>query len=61
VQLGVGSTGEANNGQPADRPEQRRNGGLGLSGMRERALLAGGQLSIWSREGQGTRVELTIV
>jgi two-component system sensor histidine kinase UhpB len=37
-----------------------RNGGLGLSGMRERALLAGGQLSIWSREGQGTRVELTI-
>jgi two-component system sensor histidine kinase UhpB len=37
-----------------------RNGGLGLSGMRERALLAGGQLSIWSGEGQGTRVELTI-
>jgi two-component system sensor histidine kinase UhpB len=25
-----------------------RNGGLGLSGMRERALLAGGQLAIWS-------------
>jgi two-component system sensor histidine kinase UhpB len=38
-----------------------RNGGLGLSGMRERALLAGGQLSIWSERGQGTRVELTIV
>jgi two-component system sensor histidine kinase UhpB len=37
-----------------------RNGGLGLSGMRERALLAGGQLSIWSGNGQGTRVELTI-
>ena len=37
-----------------------RNGGLGLSGMRERAMLAGGQLSIWSKEGQGTRVELTI-
>jgi two-component system sensor histidine kinase UhpB len=37
-----------------------RNGGLGLSGMRERALLAGGQLSIWSADGQGTRVELTI-
>jgi two-component system, NarL family, sensor histidine kinase UhpB len=37
-----------------------RNGGLGLSGMRERALLAGGQLSIWSDESQGTRVELTI-
>jgi two-component system sensor histidine kinase UhpB len=37
-----------------------RKGGLGLSGMRERALLAGGQLSIWSGEGKGTRVELTI-
>jgi two-component system sensor histidine kinase UhpB len=37
-----------------------RNGGLGLSGMRERALLAGGQLSIWSGRSQGTRVELTI-
>jgi two-component system, NarL family, sensor histidine kinase UhpB len=38
-----------------------RSGGLGLSGMRERALLAGGQLSIWSTNGNGTRVELTIV
>jgi two-component system, NarL family, sensor histidine kinase UhpB len=38
----------------------RREGGLGLSGMRERALLAGGQLSIWSAQGQGTRVELTL-
>jgi two-component system, NarL family, sensor histidine kinase UhpB len=39
---------------------ERREGGLGLSGMRERALLAGGQLSIWSRGGRGTRVELTL-
>ena len=37
-----------------------RNGGLGLSGMRERALMAGGQLAIWSAQNQGTRVELTI-
>jgi two-component system sensor histidine kinase UhpB len=37
-----------------------RKGGLGLSGMRERALMAGGHLSIWSGDGQGTRVELTI-
>jgi two-component system sensor histidine kinase UhpB len=37
-----------------------RNGGLGVSGMRERALLVGGQLSIWSAERRGTRVELTI-
>jgi two-component system sensor histidine kinase UhpB len=40
--------------------EAPRDGGLGLSGMRERALLAGGQLSIWSGNGKGTRVELTI-
>jgi two-component system sensor histidine kinase UhpB len=38
----------------------RRNGGLGLSGMRERALLVGGQLAIWSSDGRGTRVELTL-
>jgi len=38
----------------------RRQGGLGLSGMRERALLVGGHLSIWSGDGQGTRVELTL-
>jgi two-component system sensor histidine kinase UhpB len=37
-----------------------RNGGLGLLGMRERALLVGGQLSLWSAKGEGTRVELTI-
>ncbi len=37
-----------------------RNGGLGLLGMRERALLIGGQLSFWSAAGRGTRVELTI-
>jgi two-component system, NarL family, sensor histidine kinase UhpB len=39
---------------------ERRDGGLGLSGMRERARLAGGELSIWSRGGRGTRVELTL-
>jgi two-component system sensor histidine kinase UhpB len=37
-----------------------REGGSGLSGMRERALLAGGHLSVWSGDGSGTRVELTI-
>jgi two-component system sensor histidine kinase UhpB len=37
-----------------------RGGGLGLSGMRERALLAGGELEIRSTVGEGTRVELTI-
>lgn len=37
-----------------------RDGGLGLSGMRERARLIGGELSIWSGPGTGTRVELTL-
>ena len=36
------------------------NGGLGLRGMRERALLAGGKLSIYTRDGGGTRVELAV-
>jgi two-component system, NarL family, sensor histidine kinase UhpB len=44
---------------PADSTK-RNGGGLGLSGMRERALLIGGRLSLRSRENQGTRVELTI-
>jgi two-component system, NarL family, sensor histidine kinase UhpB len=39
---------------------QRREGGLGLSGMLERALLVGGHLTIRSAQGQGTRVELTL-
>ena len=37
-----------------------REGALGLSGMRERALQAQGDLSIYSVEGGGTRVELRI-
>jgi two-component system sensor histidine kinase UhpB len=37
-----------------------RNGGLGLSGMKERALLIGGQLSIDSDNGSGTAVTLTM-
>jgi two-component system sensor histidine kinase UhpB len=37
-----------------------REGGSGLGGMRERALLAGGHLSVWSGNGSGTRVEMTI-
>ena len=32
----------------------------GIAGMRERALLVGGRLSIGSRQGQGTEVELTV-
>jgi two-component system sensor histidine kinase UhpB len=37
-----------------------RNGGLGLSGMRERALLVGGTLDVRSSRGQGTTVILSM-
>lgn len=42
------------------RPDRAagRHGGLGLSGMQERALLVGGQLEVHSAEGQGTTVTL---
>jgi two-component system sensor histidine kinase UhpB len=43
------------NGKLRGRP-----GGLGLNGMRERALLVGGNLSIFSRPGEGTTIELTM-
>ena len=33
---------------------------LGVSGMRERALLVGGRLSIYSNPGEGTTIELTM-
>jgi two-component system sensor histidine kinase UhpB len=33
---------------------------LGLSGMRERAMLIGGQLTVFSEPGQGTTIELTM-
>jgi two-component system sensor histidine kinase UhpB len=35
-------------------------GGLGIAGMRERALLVGGELTIESRPEQGTTVRLTV-
>jgi two-component system, NarL family, sensor histidine kinase UhpB len=35
-------------------------GGLGIAGMRERALLVGGELTIESRPGRGTTVRLTV-
>jgi two-component system sensor histidine kinase UhpB len=37
-----------------------RPGGLGLNGMRERALLIGGNLDIHSAPGAGTSIELTM-
>jgi len=40
--------------------DQAEGGGLGIAGMRERALLVGGDLTIESRPEQGTRVKLRI-
>ena len=40
--------------------EGGREGHYGLPGMRERAELVGGKLSVWSGPGAGTEVELTI-
>ena len=56
----IGRTGAADHRRRQGVRRTRRDGGLGLSGMRERALLVGGHLSIWSGQGQGTRVELTL-
>src|SRR3954452_12608265 len=50
---GPGQSGR--NGRPRGRV-----GGLGLSGMRERALLVGGSLAIRSASGEGTTIELTV-
>ena len=38
----------------------RRKGHFGLHGMKERAEVADGKLEVWSREGSGTEIELTI-
>ncbi len=39
---------------------EQASGGLGLAGMRERALLVGGELRVESRPELGTRVTLTV-
>ncbi|HEV7398635.1 MAG TPA: sensor histidine kinase [Solirubrobacterales bacterium] len=53
VELTVGDDGR---GFAFDESE----GGLGIGGMRERALLIGGELTIESRPGRGTTVRLTV-
>jgi signal transduction histidine kinase/ligand-binding sensor domain-containing protein len=40
--------------------EGRREGHHGLPGMQERAKLAGGKLTVWSKPDSGTEVELTV-
>jgi two-component system sensor histidine kinase UhpB len=44
---------------PNGRPRGRA-GGLGVSGMRERALLIGGNLTLFSAPDEGTTIELTM-
>jgi two-component system sensor histidine kinase UhpB len=39
---------------------EQSEGGLGIAGMRERALLVGGNLTIESRPGEGTTVRLSV-
>jgi two-component system sensor histidine kinase UhpB len=56
--LRISDDGRGLNGEV--RHHGSRNGGLGLSGMRERALLVGGQLSIDSTGRSGTTVTLTM-
>jgi two-component system, NarL family, sensor histidine kinase UhpB len=41
-------------------PEQLSGATSGIAGMRERALLVGGRLSIGSRQGEGTEIRLTV-
>ena len=41
-------------------PGQAAAGHYGVPGMRERAVLMGGTLAVWSKEGAGTAVELCI-
>jgi signal transduction histidine kinase len=42
------------------RDRGSRDGHFGLAGMRERAQTFGGRVEVWSQEGAGTEVELTI-
>jgi signal transduction histidine kinase len=41
-------------------PFEQSEKGLGIAGMRERALQVGGELTIESRPGQGTTVRLRV-
>jgi signal transduction histidine kinase len=47
-------------GIPAEILDQGRAGHFGLQGMRERARQIGAELTIWSRPGTGTEIELSL-
>ena len=42
-------------------PEKGKKNGIGLEGMRERAEIIGGDLSIESKRGEGTKVTLKVL
>jgi two-component system sensor histidine kinase UhpB len=54
--LRVSDNGRGFNGVPRTNGRSH----LGVSGMRERALLVGGRLNIFSEPGEGTTIELTM-
>jgi signal transduction histidine kinase len=63
IVLRIRDDGQGFDASPGSRSGGRvrgRPGGLGLSGMRERALLIGGRLEIFSAPGAGTTIELTM-
>jgi nitrate/nitrite-specific signal transduction histidine kinase len=47
-------------GIPAEILEQGRSGHYGLPGLRERAKQVGADLTIWSRAGTGTEIDLSL-
>ncbi len=55
VRLGI-----ADDGRGFDQSRQGWRAGLGLASMEERARLLGGELSIESRPGEGTRIDVTM-
>jgi len=50
----------ADDGRGFDREAVHRQGGLGLPAMQERAEALGGQLAVWSKPGEGTRVVMEV-
>ena len=63
LMLRIRDDGHGFDASPSNRTNGRvrgRPGGLGLSGMRERALLVGGSLDVFTTPGAGTTIELTM-
>jgi hypothetical protein len=59
-QLGIRVRDDGKGIDPDVLRDEGREGHFGLRGMRERAELAGGKLTVWSRPDTGTEVDVTI-